>query len=123
MRIRIAVSILCILGILALGAMMLEPVAASPRGGVFAGGRAMHGPRVAPFGDFRHRRQSAAVLVPYPWYDDYNDAAVVPPEEQYVETAPSPVVNVIPRRLGCSKQTYKVPSEQGGTRNVAVVRC
>jgi len=121
MRVRIAVSIL---GILAAGALMCEPVAAAGRGGAFAGARAMHGPRVAPFGHFRHRRPPAAVLIPYPWYGDYNDAAVVAPDEPYiVETAPGPDANVTPRRLGCSKQTYTVPSEQGGTRNVAVVRC
>ena len=120
MKVRIAVSIL---GILAAGVLMCEPVAAAPRGGAFASGHAVHGPRVAPFGHFRHRRLPAAVLVPYPWYDDY-DAAVVPPDEPYiVETGPSPDANVTPRRLGCTKQTYTVPSEQGGTRNVAVVRC
>jgi hypothetical protein len=124
MKLRIAVSIL---GVLVAGGLMLEPVAAAGRGGAFAGARAMPGPhvapRVAPFGHFRHRRPPAALLVPYPWYDDYNDAAVVPPDEPYiVETGPSPA-EVTPRRLGCTKQTYTVPSEQGGTRNVAVVRC
>jgi hypothetical protein len=122
MRVGIAVSVL---GILAAGALMYEPTEASARGGAraVAGARAVPGPRAAAFGHFRHRRPPVAVWVPYPWYDDYNDAALVPPDEQYIETAPSPDVNVIPRRLGCTKQTYKVPSEQGGTRNVAVVRC
>jgi hypothetical protein len=124
MKLRIAVSIL---GVLVAGGLMLEPVTASARGGAFVGGHAMPGlraaPRVAPFGHFRHRHPPAALLVPYPWYDDYNDAAVVAPDEPYiVETGPSPA-EVTPRRLGCTKQTYTVPSEQGGTRNVAVVRC
>ena len=124
MRVRIAVSIL---GVLAAGALMCEPVAASARGGAFVGGRAMPLPRVAhrvaPFAHFRHRRPPVAVLVPYPWYDDYNDAAVVAPDEQYIDTAPSPDANVTPRRVGCTRQLYTVPSEQGGTRSVAVVRC
>jgi hypothetical protein len=53
---------------------------------------------------------------------DYDDTSLVPPDEQYLST-PSPDANVITGRLGCTKQIYRVRSEEGGTRTVAVVRC
>ncbi len=139
MRGRIAASIL---GIFAAGALIFEPVEASARGGAFAGGRAAPGLRAmiphsfaprqlamapgrarpAPFAHIGHRRASVAVWVP--WYADYNDSTLVLPDEQsFADTVPSPDANVIPGRLGCAKQIYRVRSEEGGTRTVAVVRC
>ena len=141
MRVRIAASIP---GIFAAGVLIFEPVETSARGGAFAGGRAMPGlpavnrpaivppqpvippvrARAAPFEHIRHRRAPVAVWVAEPWYVDYNDSTLVPPDEHNLAgTAPSPDANVIPRRLGCTKQLYRVPSEEGGTRTVAVVRC
>jgi hypothetical protein len=137
MRVQIAASIL---GIFSAGGLIFEAVEASARGGAFAGGRAVPGfgaamirpqpivapvrARVAPFAHMRHRRAPGAMSVAEPRYDDYNDSTVVPPDEQNLaDTNPSPDANVIPRRLGCTKQIYRVRSEEGGTRTVAVVRC
>jgi hypothetical protein len=78
--------------------------------------------RAAPFAHIGHRRAQVAVWVP--WYADYNDSTLVPPDEQnFADSAPSPDANVIPAGLGCTKQIYRVRSEEGGTRRVAVVRC
>ncbi len=139
MRGRIAASIL---GIFAAGALIFEPVEASARGGAFAGGRAAPGhramiprafappqpvvapvrARAAPIAHIAHRRAPVTVWVP--WYADYNDSTLVLPDEQsFADTVPSPDANVIPGRLGCAKQIYRVRSEEGGTRTVAVVRC
>ncbi len=142
MRVRIAASIL---SIFAAGVLIFEPVETSARGGAFAGGRAGPGlpaamtrpaivppqpvvapvrARAAPFAHIRHRRAPVAVWVAEPWYADYNDSTLVPSDEHNLtDTAPSPDANVIPRRLGCTKQLYRVRSEEGGTRTVAVVRC
>jgi hypothetical protein len=139
MRGRIAASILCIF---VAGGLIFEPVEASARGGAFAGSRATPGframiphafalpkpvvapvrARAAPFAHIGHRRVPVAVWVP--WYADYNDSTLVPPDEQnFADSAPSPDANVIPGHLGCTKQIYRVRSEEGGTRRVAVVRC
>jgi len=139
MRGRIAASIL---GIFATGGLIFEPVEASARGGAFAGGRAAPGLRAmiprafvppqpavtpvraqaAPFAHIGRRRVPVAVWVP--WNADYNDPTLVLPDEQNsVDSAPSPDANVIPSRLGCTRQVYRVRSEEGGTRNVSVVRC
>jgi len=55
---------------------------------------------------------------PY-WYGDYGDPAYVEPDVQ----SPSATSQGPDRRLGCSAQTYKVPSEAGGETSVKVVRC
>jgi dGTPase len=52
-----------------------------------------------------------------PWYGDYG----VSPDEQSQPVA-SPTTEP-PRRLGCSAQTYKVPSEAGGETSVKVWGC
>ena len=79
--------------------------------------------RAAPFVHIRLRR-APAVWVGDPWDMDYDDTTLVSPDEQYLpNTTPSPDADVIPRRLGCSRQIYRVRSEEGGTRTVAVVRC
>ena len=142
MRVRILVSVL---GIFAAGGLIFEPIEASARGGAFAG-RAVPGhqaatirppivppqpvvapvrARAAPFAHIRHRLAPAAVWVVEPWYDDYSDSTLVPPDEQALaDPTPSPDgANVIPHRLGCTKQNYRVRSEEGGTRTVAVIRC
>jgi hypothetical protein len=139
MRGRIAASIL---GIFATGGLIFKPVEASARGGAFAGGRAAPGlramiprafappqpvvapvrARAAPIAHIGHRRAPVTAWVP--WYADYNDSTLVPPdEENLADTAPSPDANVISGRLGCTKQIYRVRSEEGGTGTVAVVRC
>jgi hypothetical protein len=79
--------------------------------------------RAAPFAHIRPRR-APAVWIGDPWDMDYDDASLVPLDEQYFSnTTPSPDANVTPGRLGCTKQIYRVRSEEGGTRTVAVVRC
>jgi hypothetical protein len=139
MRGRIAASII---GIFVAGGLIFEPVEASARGGAFAGSRAAPGhramiprafappqpvvapvrARAAPIAHIGHRRAPVTVWVP--WYADYNDPTLVLPyEENLADNAPSPDTNVIPGRLGCTKQVYRVRSEEGGTRNVSVVRC
>jgi hypothetical protein len=139
MRGRMAASIL---GIFVAGGLIFEPVEASARGGAFAGSRAAPGfraviphafalpkpivapvrARAAPSAHIGHRRVPVAVWVP--WSADYNDSTLVLPYgENLADSAPSPYTNVIPGRLGCTKQVYRVRSEEGGTRNVSVVRC
>jgi len=142
MRVRIAASIP---GIIAAGMLLFEPVDSSARGGAFPGSRAVPGlaaavirpaivpwqpvvapvrARASPFVHIRHWRAPVAVSVGEPWYADYDDSTLAPSDEHNLaDAAPSPDVNVIPRRLGCTKQLYKVRSEEGGTRTVAVVRC
>ena len=56
-----------------------------------------------------------------PWYGDYGDSSYVAPDQQSQPEA-TPTTQT-PRRLGCSAQTYKVPSEAGGETSVKVVRC
>jgi hypothetical protein len=142
MRIQIAASIL---GVFVAGGLIFKPVECSARGGAFASGRAVPGPpaaiirpaivppqpvvapvraRAAPFAHIRLRRVPA-VWVAVPWYADYNDSILVQPDEQdLADTTPSPDgANLIPHRLGCTKQNYRVRSEEGGTRTVAVIRC
>ena len=129
MRGRIAGSILCIF---VAGGLIFEPVEASATPGframiphAFALPKPVVAPvraRAAPFAHIGHRRVPVAVWVP--WYADYNDSTLVPPDEQnFADSAPSPDANVIPGHLGCTKQIYRVRSEEGGTRRVAVVRC
>jgi hypothetical protein len=56
------------------------------------------------------------------YYDGgYYDPSTVAPDEEPTYQA-NPYANP-PRRLGCSTQTYKVPSESGGQASVKVVRC
>ncbi len=138
------------LAILAIG-LIAAPVETSARGGGFAGGHAMsfrggfRAPMIRPaiarpqrvavsartrtasFAPFRGPRR---VWVGAPWYGDYGygDYGVpwygdygVSPDEQSQPVA-SPTTEP-PRRLGCSAQTYKVPSEAGGETSVKVWGC
>ena len=148
MTIRIA----SFLAILAIG-LIAAPVETSARGGGFAGGHAMsfrggfRAPmirpaiarpqrvavpartRTAPFAHFRRGIGPRRVWVGAPWYGDYGapwygDYGVSPyivPDEQSQPVA-SPTTEP-PRRLGCSAQTYKVPSEAGGETSVKVWGC
>jgi len=85
----------------------------------------------APFAHFRHTTGPRRVWVgsPWygygdygaPWYGDYGDSTYVAPDQQSQPDA-TPTTQT-PRRLGCSAQTYKVPSEAGGETSVKVVRC
>src|SRR5262245_18265861 len=138
MRVRIAAGIL---GTFAAGVLIFEPVETSARGSGFAGGRTMRAAiirpaivpphpvvaplraRAAPFAHIRLRR-APAVWIGDPWDMDYDDSPFVSPDEQYLpNTTPSPDADVIPRRLGCSKQFDRVCAEEAGNRTVAVVRC
>jgi len=78
-----------------------------------------------PFARAVHRRGPAVVFVGAPWYDDYYDGtSYITPEEPVPSDAGSSAESeATPPRLGCRAQSYKVPSEQGGTRTVKVVRC
>jgi hypothetical protein len=85
----------------------------------------------AAFAHFRHTTGPRRVWVgaPWygygdygaPWYGDYGDSTYVTPDQQSQSDA-TPTTQT-PRRLGCSAQTYKVPSEAGGETSVKVVRC
>ncbi len=140
------------LAILAIG-LIAAPVETSARGGGFAGGHGMsfhggfHAPiirpaiarpqrvavparnRTAPFAHFRRTIGPRRVWVgaPWygdygaPWYGDYGASSYVVPDEQSQPVA-SPTTEP-PRRLGCSAQTYKVPSEAGGETSVKVWGC
>src|SRR5215470_16953186 len=63
---------------------------------------------------FRHRHHHHPALSP--WYGDYDMTYSTP------ETA---VVAPTPPTVGCqhSEQTVKVPSENGGVREVTILRC
>src|SRR5262249_30814268 len=78
-----------------------------------------------PFPRALHRRGPAVVFVGAPWYDDYYDGtSYITPAEPVPSDAGSSVESeATPPRLGCRAQSYNVPSEQGGTRTVKVVRC
>src|SRR5262245_43393086 len=85
-----------------------------------------------PFTRFRHAIGPRRIWVGAPWYGDYGaywygdygDPTYVEPDVQSPSaTSQGPDSNVAPRRLGCSAQTYKVPSEAGGEPSVKVVRC
>jgi len=86
--------------------------------------------RTAPFAHFRRGIGPRRVWVGAPWYGGYGygDYGVpwygdygVSPDEQSQPVA-SPTTQP-PRRLGCSAQTYKVPSEAGGETSVKVWGC
>ena len=85
--------------------------------------------RTTPFAHFRRGLGPRRVWVGAPWYGDYGygDYGVpygdygVSPDEQSQPVA-SPTTEP-PRRLGCSAQTYKVPSEAGGETSVKVWGC
>jgi len=86
----------------------------------------------APFARFGHRIGPRQIWVGAPWYGDYgaywygdygDSTDAVPEVQTPSSTGPSPDSNVAPRRVGCSAQTYKVPSEAGGETSVKVVRC
>ena len=83
-------------------------------GGAFAGGH---------FGEMGGRHFGGAVRATGSGYDDggYYDPSTVAPDEE--PTYPANAYPNPPRRLGCSTQTYKVPSESGGQASVKVVRC
>jgi hypothetical protein len=149
MTIRIASGFLAIL----VTGLIAAPVETSARGGGFGGSHAMsfrggfHAPMIRPaiappqrfavparirtahFAHFRHAIGPRPVWVgaPWygdyaaPWYSDYGNSTYVVPDEQS-QPVPSPTTET-PRRLGCSAQIYKVPSEAGGETSVKVVRC
>ena len=149
MTIRIAAGFLAVLAT----ALIAAPVETSARGGGFAGGHGMSfrggfrapmirpaiarpqrvavaaGIRTAPFAHFRHAIGPRRVWVGAPWYSDYGASwygdygvsTYVVPDEQSQPVA-SPTTEP-PRRLGCSAQTYKVPSEAGGETSVKVWGC
>src|SRR5262245_13116925 len=86
----------------------------------------------APFARFRHTIGPRRIWVGAPWYGDYgapwygdygDSTYVVPDEQSPSDTSPPTDANMTPRRLGCSAQTYRVPSEAGGETSVKVVRC
>ena len=132
------------LAILAIG-LIAAPVETSARGGGFAGGRAMsfrggfRAPMIRPaiarpqrvavpartrtasFAPFRRTIGPRRVWVGAPWYGDYGVSTDVAPDEQSKPVASS--ITQPPRRLGCSAQTYKVPSEAGGETSVKVWGC
>jgi hypothetical protein len=77
-----------------------------------------------PFARALHRRGPAVVFVGAPWYGDYDGTTYITPEEPVPsDSGPSAESEATPPRLGCRAQSYEVPSEQGGTRTVKVVRC
>src|SRR6266478_8833871 len=85
-----------------------------------------------PFARFRHSTGPRRIWVgaPWysdygaPWYGDYGDSTYVAPDSQSPSaTSPTPDSDTAPRRLGCSAQSYRVPSEAGGETSVKVVRC
>ena len=149
MTIRIAAGFLTILAI----GLIAAPVGTSARGGGFGGGHGMsfrggfRAPMIRPasarpqrvavparirtasFAHFRHGIGPRRVWVgaPWygdygaPWYGDYGASTYVVPDEQSQPIA-SPIAGP-PRRLGCSAQTYKVPSEAGGETSVKVWGC
>ena len=86
----------------------------------------------APFARFRHTIGPRRIWVGAPWYGDYgapwygdygDSTYVVPDGQSPSDTSPTTDANMTPRRLGCSAQTYRVPSEAGGETSVKVVRC
>jgi len=86
----------------------------------------------APFARFRHTTGPRRIWVGAPWYSDYgapwysdygDSTYVVPDEQSPSDTSPTTDANMTPPRLGCSAQTYRVPSEAGGETSVKVVRC
>ena len=136
------------LAILAIG-LIAAPVETSARGGGFAGGHAMsfrggfRAPMIRPaiarpqrvavpartrtasFALFRRTIGPRRVWVGAPWYGDYGvpwygDYGVSPDEQSQPVASPT---TEPPRRLGCSAQTYKVPSEAGGETSVKVWGC
>ncbi len=136
------------LAILAIG-LIAAPVETSARGGGFAGGHAMsfrggfRAPMIRPaiarpqrvavpartrtasFAPFRRTIGPRRVWVGAPWYGDYGvpwygDYGVSPDEQSQPVASPT---TEPPRRLGCSAQTYKVPSEAGGETSVKVWGC
>jgi len=142
MTIRIAAGFLAILAT----GLIAAPVETSARGGrAFAGGHAVsfrggfRAPMIRPaiarpqrvavpariraarFAHFRRPIGPRRVWVGAPWYGDYGDSSYVAPGQQGKPEA-TPTTQT-PRRLGCSAQTYKVPSEAGGETSVKVVHC
>jgi hypothetical protein len=92
--------------------------------------------RTAPFAHFRHAIGPRQVWggAPWyggyaaPWYGDYGDSTVVPDEQSQPVASPTAEPPLQrseppPRRLGCSTQTYTVPSEAGGETSVKVWHC
>jgi len=145
MIIRIVASFLAVLA----AGLIAAPVETSARGGAFAGDHGMsfrggfrapimrpaiaRPTRVAvparihntvPFARFRHGSGPRRIWVGAPWYGDYGDSTYVAPDSQSPSaTSPTPDSDTAPRRLGCSAQSYRVPSEAGGETSVKVVRC
>src|SRR5262249_19971322 len=148
MTIRIASGFLAIF---VTGLIAATPVETSARGLGFGGGHAMsfrggfHAPMIrpaiaspqrfavpahTPFAHLRHSIGPRRVWVGAPWYGDYaapwysdygiNSTYVVPDEQSQPVASPT---TETPRRLGCSAQIDKVPSEAGGETSVKVVRC
>src|SRR5262249_48048702 len=86
--------------------------------------------RTAPFAHFRRGIGPRRVWVGAPWYGGYGDGAygvaLVRGHGGFPGPGKPPVVRPTtqpPRRLGCSAQTYKVPSEAGGETSVKVWGC
>jgi hypothetical protein len=125
-------------------APMIRPAIAPPRQVV-----ALARIRAAPLTHFQHRRAPVVVWSYAPWYsgddalwyngDDSssysgsgepwfggydNPTYVAPDQKNPPDTNPITDPNVMPRRLGCRTQTYKVRSaDDGGERSVNIVRC
>ena len=146
MTVRIAAGFLAVVAV----GLIAAPVESSASGGGFAGGHGMSfrggfrapmirpaiarpqrvavpaGIRTAPIAHFRHAIGPRRVWVGAPWYGDYgygdygNSTYVVPDEQSQPVARPT---TQTPRRLGCSAQTYKVPSEAGGETEFSLHLC
>ena len=116
-------------------APMIRPAIAPPRQ-VVAPARI----RAVPLTHIQHRRAPVVVWGYAPWYsgDDgwYNGygtpasggydnwTSAAPAEQNPSDTNPPTDPNARPRGVGCTTQTYKVPSaDDGGERAVSIVRC
>ena len=71
---------------------------------------------------FRHRHHHPALS---PWYGYYDVPSYASDYDMTYSTPEAAVVAPTPPTVGCqhSEQTVKVPSENGGMREVTILRC
>jgi hypothetical protein len=92
-------------------------------------GMGMHGgahvfPSRGHFHFAQHHRRGHQAFGLWPWYG-YDDAPSYPYDDSYSTDSTPQVVAPEPPRPTCqhSEQTVTVPSENGGTREVTILRC
>jgi len=121
------VSVLTRITIAVVGALTMLPLAPlEAKAGVQGVGQSAHfqGQQLAQH-QFRHRHHHHRHPALSSWYGYYDVPSYISDYDMTYSTPETAVVVPTPPTVGCqhSEQTVKVPSENGGVREVTILRC